>query len=371
MTAVTSTTAAVWRGESGIRLESIDVPPLSGGDALVRVRLATLCGSDRHTVLGHRQQPFPSILGHETVGEIVATGAGVARSVGGDSLAVGDRVIWSVTLPCGSCDRCARGMSAKCRTVRKAGHEALTSSWALSGGYAEHALLPAGLPIAVVPAGLPDSVAAPAARATATVMAAARQVPRLHGATVVVVGAGMLGLTALSLARSRDAARVIAIDPSDERRMLALRFGATDAASAILNLGDVDIDVLFDFAGAIDPIRSGMERLAVGGTLVLAGSVSPTEPLALDPERIVRNLWRIVGVHNYEPGDLVDALAFLETSDHPWHELVADPARLAEVENLLRTPPGSLPRYSVAPSESAPRTWASSHPGTAKPPQLP
>jgi threonine dehydrogenase-like Zn-dependent dehydrogenase len=154
------TVAAVWRGGDDIALESIPVPPLEPGEVLVRVRLATVCGSDRHTVSGRRSQPCPSILGHETVGEIVALGAGGVRAVDERQLQLGQRIIWSVTLPCGTCDRCLAGVTAKCRTVRKAGHEALDSGWRLSGGYAQHVLLPRRLPLAIVDDDLPDAIAA-------------------------------------------------------------------------------------------------------------------------------------------------------------------------------------------------------------------
>ena len=79
---IDTTAAAVWRGGDQIAVERVAVPRLGPGDVLVRVRLATVCGSDRHTVSGRRDQPCPSILGHEAVGEIVAVGeAGDATSM--------------------------------------------------------------------------------------------------------------------------------------------------------------------------------------------------------------------------------------------------------------------------------------------------
>src|ERR1700742_2881788 len=168
---IDKTIAAVWRGDGEIAVEPIDVPRLGLGDVLVRVRLATVCGSDRHTVSGRREQPCPSILGHEAVGEVVAVGEGVRRDVNGRDLHPGQRVIWSITLPCHACDRCRAGFTAKCRTVRKAGHEALDSDWGLSGAYAEYVFLPSKLATAVVDDELSDALAAPAACATATVMA--------------------------------------------------------------------------------------------------------------------------------------------------------------------------------------------------------
>jgi putative phosphonate catabolism associated alcohol dehydrogenase len=346
---VDQTIAAVWRGGTDIALEPVAVPPLSPGDVLVQVRLATVCGSDRHTVSGRRDQPCPSILGHETVGEIIALGAGEARDVDGGILQLGDRVIWSVTLPCGTCDRCRAGVSAKCRTVRKAGHQALDSDWGLSGGYARHVLLPRGLGIAVVDDELNDVVAAPAACATATVMAVVERAGVLSGRRVVVLGAGMLGLGAIAAAASAGAASVTAVDPAAERRDLAQRFGATHVAMSAHDAGTGDI--LLEFSGSSSALQDGLRELDGQGIAVLAGAVAPGAAVALDPERVVRRQLSILGVHNYEPRHLSAALKFLrQTSDRfPWPGLVAQPRPLDDIGKLLIDPPGPLPRYSVAP----------------------
>lgn len=343
------TLAAVWRGDGEIAVEPIAVPQLSSGDVLVRVRLATVCGSDRHTVSGRRDQPCPSILGHETVGEIVALSADDGRDVDGRTLQLGQRVIWSVTLPCGACDRCRAGVSAKCRTVRKAGHEALNSDWGLSGGYAQHVLLPKGLAIAVVDDDLSDAVAAPAACATATVMAVIERAGVLAGRRVVVVGAGMLGLGAIAAADTAGAASVTAVDPAAERRDLATQFGATHVVSSARDAGDSD--VLLEFSGSSSALQDGLGQLDVQGVAVLAGAVTADAAVAFDPERVVRRQLSILGVHNYEPRHLGAALTFLrDTSDrYPWSALVAAPRPLNDLVDLLVNQPGPRPRYSIAP----------------------
>jgi threonine 3-dehydrogenase len=343
------TIAAIWRGGDNITLESVPVPALGSGEVLVRVHLATVCGSDRHTVSGRRVQPCPSVLGHETVGEVVAFGAGGAHAVDTEELRLGQRVIWSVTLPCGSCDRCAAGVTAKCRAVRKAGHEAWDSSWGLSGGYAQHVLLPAGTLIAVVDDALPDALAAPAACATATVMAVVERATPLAGKRVIVVGAGMLGLTAVAAAATSGASSVTAVDPDAERRELAERFGATETLSAMPEVGL--FDVLLEFAGSSAALQAGLRTLDVQGIAVLAGAVAPGAPVALEPEAVVRRHLTISGVHNYEPRHLTQALDFLgQTRErYPWQDLVADPVPLEEIGDLLTAPPGTQPRYSIAP----------------------
>jgi putative phosphonate catabolism associated alcohol dehydrogenase len=341
------TIAAVWRGGDAIALESVAVPTLGPGDVLVRVRFATVCGSDRHTVSGRRDQPCPSILGHETVGEIVAIGER-AYALDGSRLRIGQRVIWSVTLPCGACDRCRRGITAKCRGVRKAGHEALDSDWGLSGGYARHVLLPRGLPIAVVGDELGDALAAPAACATATVMAVNERAGSLAGQRVVVLGAGMLGLTAAAVAAQAGAASLTVVDPSCARREFARQFGATEVRSAAPEAGTCD--VLLEFSGSSAALQNGLAALEIQGVAVLAGSVAPNGAIAVDPESVVRRQLSIHGVHNYEPRHLAAALDFLlQTRERfPWADLVAEPKPLEDIADLLRKPSGPTPREAIA-----------------------
>ncbi|MCW3845129.1 alcohol dehydrogenase catalytic domain-containing protein, partial [Micromonospora yasonensis] len=133
-------------------------------EVLVAVDLATVCGSDLHTVRGRRPSPAPSVLGHEQVGTVVAVGTDAP-------VAPGQRVVWSVTASCGRCARCLRGLPQKCVELRKYGHEPLDEARPLVGGFATHCLLMPGTEIVPVPEEVPDRVASPAACATATVAA--------------------------------------------------------------------------------------------------------------------------------------------------------------------------------------------------------
>lgn len=346
---LTHTRAAIWRGGDDVVVESVPLPAVRTGEVLVRVRLATVCGSDRHTVTGRRPQPCPSILGHETVGEIIALGGDEICAVDGRPVARGMRVIWSVTLPCGTCDRCVAGITAKCRTVRKAGHESFYSAWPLSGGYAEHVVLPRGMPVVVVADDIADTLAAPAACATATVMAVMERALPVAGRRVVVIGAGMLGLTALAAAADLGAAAVTAVDPSGERREIARHFGADATVSSV---SDVEqCDVLLEFSGKSAALQAGLRTLDVSGVAVFAGSVAPDADIAVDPESVVRRHLTLMGVHNYEPRHLLQSLDFLQRSKKrfPWADLVADPVPLDRIAALLLDTPGPKPRYSVTP----------------------
>ncbi|MGW4479983.1 zinc-binding dehydrogenase [Rhodococcus triatomae] len=327
---------AVWTG-AGVELRDVEIPALTDGDLLVRVRLATICGSDLHTVTGRRSAACPSVLGHEAVGVVEAVGGETA------AVSVGDRIVWSVTVACGRCERCRAGRTAKCATVRKVGHEPFEGDWALSGSYAEYIVLPAGTAVVRVPDTVPDAVAAPAACATATVMATLEAAGPLLRRRVLVYGAGMLGVTAAA-ACAEAGARVRITDLHPGRVDLAHRFGGVGDAGGT-------VDVVLDFSGSSDAIAQGLGRLDIGGVLVLAGSVAPGPALTVDPETVVRRHLTITGVHNYEPKHLQQAVDFLERTGavFPWADVVSSPVELDELHYVLAAPPTGMLRSSVTP----------------------
>ncbi|WP_328810437.1 zinc-binding dehydrogenase [Rhodococcus sp. NBC_00294] len=338
------TRAALWTPD-GIDVRTLEIPELAPGEVLVSIDLATVCGSDLHTVSGRRPAPCPSILGHEAIGRIIAFGDGArAISADGAALVAGDRVVWSVTVPCGHCVRCTSGFTAKCLHVRKVGHEPATGEWMLSGSYAQHIVLPRGTAVVPVPESMPDAVAAPAACATATVMAALEAAGNLGRKRVLVMGAGMLGVTAAAASVERGAETVRVIDRDPARQNISRRFGGIDDDGG-------DADVIVDFTGAAAALQSALDRLDIGGRFVLAGSVAPGPPISVDPEAVVRNWWAITGVHNYEPRHLSQAVAFLDATEgrYPWAEVIDTPVPLADLARVLvPTRPGIL-RSSVTP----------------------
>lgn len=227
----------------------------------------------------------------------------------------GDRITWSMLWSCGACPACLKDLPQKCARLFKFGHAGME----LHGGYAEYCLLPAGTSIFRIPESLPDRVAAPSNCATATVASAFRAAGSVAGASVVVRGAGMLGITACAIASSKGAASVTVVEPNSSRREIALRFGAThvEAPGAA--------DVVFEFTGDPESTELALASVATGGQLILAGAVFPARPVALDAEWIVRNLVSIRGVYNYTPADLEEGLRFLAASTLPF-ETLANPA---------------------------------------------
>ena len=345
-----SSKAAVFHGPGeAITIEEFPLPELRSGEALVRVSLCTICGSDLHTFTGRRTTPCPTILGHEIIGRIAALGPDQPLvDLRGRILSVGDRVTWTIAASCGDCFYCGEGLTQKCRDLFKYGHERIAPGHALSGGMAEYCHLSQGTGILAVPDLLSDKIACPVNCATATVAAAVRSAPPIEDRVILIQGAGMLGLTAAAMAGSLGAARVVVSDPDAERLARAAAFAATDTVDASSGgeelkkvVGDLTdgrgADTIFEFCGAPAALEAGLDCLRIGGSYLWAGSVAPSTPLALAPERVVRNLWTISGVHNYTHRDLDSALSFLceHGADHPFEELVEGVYPLSAAQTAL------------------------------------
>jgi putative phosphonate catabolism associated alcohol dehydrogenase len=306
-----------------LELQYFPRPTLASGETLVRITCCTLCGSDLHTYLGNRIGPMPSVLGHEAIGTIVAYGPGDPPCDGnGDSLAIGDRVSWAVAASCGECFFCRHELPQKCAQLFKYGHESCAGAHPLSGGMAEYCYLARGTAIFRVPADIPDAVASSANCATATTAAAIRAAGGCNGKTVLIQGAGLLGLTAAAMARIDGAERVLVADIDSERLATAKRFGADvviDVAHKPESLADAVIaatkdrgaDVIFEMSGSAVAMQQGLPLLRTGGCYILVGAVKPVGTIPLDPEQLVRRIWTLRGVHNYVPTDLATAIDFL------------------------------------------------------------
>lgn len=345
--------AAVWSGpDSGFTLTGQPRPELAPGEVLVRIELATVCGSDVHTISGDRPTPLPTVLGHEAVG-FVEDVAGPAHTVDGLPVEPGQRVTWTIGTSCGSCRRCVRGVPQKCTGVRKYGHEAITDHWRLNGGFATHCHLVGGTGLVAVPESLPAAVAAPANCATATVVCAARRAELSAGDSVIVIGCGMLGLTAVAYARELGAEHVVACDVDESRRELALAFGAT----AVCEPGELaglaekyGADVVIELSGNHRAVQSALDVVGMDGRVALVGSVSPGPRVSFEPNTFVRNLSHVVGSHNYTVADLAEAVRFLDRTPAQglFADLVPDALPLSDIDAAVAAArEGAAPRIAL------------------------
>lgn len=317
--------AQVWQGDKNFELTEVDFPSLKDGEVLVALSAATVCGSDRHTVSGRRAGASPSILGHE--------GAGVVVESRRDGVSEGDRVVFSVTSVCGECRNCQRGLTAKCERVAKVGHERFEEPWLLSGTYATHIHLPAGVTVEQLPEEISFEQASTAGCAIATVMAMIEAAGDLTGRSVLVNGIGMLGITAVVAARSAGANHVIACDPNEDARKLV----ADSADELVAEVVDQTVDVSFELSGVAAGVQTCLDVLDIGGTAVLAGTVAPVTDAALDAEWLVRGWRTITGVHNYEPRHLGQAVRFLAEHGEqlPWDSVLGERYLLSELSQAF------------------------------------
>lgn len=347
-----------------LELREVEIPALGAGEALVRVTLATVCGSDLHTLAGRRATPVPTVLGHEMVGVIEALGPGEPpRDTNGTPLRVGQRVTWSVAAAPARDFFSAHGIPQKSAGLFKYGHERLTPERPLSGGFASHCVLVPGSAVVPVPDGLPDAVVCPANCAVATAVAALRSAGVEAGGCVVVQGAGMLGLHACAIAAAAGVRHIVAVDVRPDRIALAREFGAThlaDGARTGAGLARLaqdltegrGADALLEFTGDTEATEKALDCLRIGGRLILVGAVFPAPPLRLDAERVVRRLLRIEGVHNYTPADLTAAVGFLAAhrDRFPFGRLVEAVFPLPRYEDALRHAVEKRPfRVALAP----------------------
>ena len=345
----TTTRAAVFRGVGlPLELREFPLPGPEGSEVLVEVIACTLCGSDLHSVHGRRTVPVPTILGHEILGKIAAFGPTAARhDAAGEPMNVGDRVTWAIVASCGDCFYCRRALPQKCERQTKYGHEPLRPGSTLTGGLAGHCVLVSGTAIFRVPEHLPDATACPANCATATVAAALEAAGQVAGRSVLVMGCGMLGVTAAAWARSLGAACVIACDVESRRRALAETFGATlvsppDGLSQVVKeaTSGYGVDIALELTGDPAAMETILPLARLGGTLILVGAVFPTRPVPIVPEQIVRRCLTVRGIHNYAPRHLRAALAFLASEpETPFSTLVAGWQPLAALNEILSTSP--------------------------------
>lgn len=309
---------------------------LSPGEVLVRVTCCTICGSDLHTFCGRRTAPRNCVLGHEIIGTIDAWKGPTPEDVEGRKLSVGQRVTWAMAVGCGDCFFCNQQLSQKCERLFKYGHQSPTGE-VPTGGLSQYCILVPGTPIFGVPESLSDFVACPANCATATVSAALRLISQTHtieGSSVLVVGAGMLGLTAAAQLSVAGASQILVADPDLKRLELGRSFGATEcidskdvnSLSTAIDLVTKGrgVDIALDFAGVLPAVETALNSVRVGGCVLLAGSVFPMDELRISPETVVRKMLTIRGLHNYGLTDLKQALKFLERNQtrFPFHNLV-------------------------------------------------
>jgi len=336
-------------------LREYPVPDPEPGAVLVRLTRAGVCGSDLHIWRGEMKDVYGALpkdltFGHEMCGRVARLGAGVSVDANGAPLREGDRVAFLYFFPCGRCPVCLRDEMGSCPRKARANRVAGTPPY-FNNAYGDYYYLRPGGFVFRIPDEVSDDVATPANCALSQVLYGLTRAGVRLGDTVVIQGAGGLGLNAVAVARDLGADRVIVVDRVAARLELARAFGADHTLSlaelatpekriqAVMDLtGGFGADVVADFVGYPEVVPEGLRMLRGGGCYLEVGSIAPGNVFSYDATALVRGNTRIVGASNYSPWALGQALAFLRRNltRFPFAKLVSHVYPFAAITDAFR-----------------------------------
>ena len=352
-------------------LREYRLPDPEPGCVLVKMEVSGICGTDKHTYQGYTGQyggageprpvPFPIIQGHENVGTIAAIGGdGRYDDFEGVSLKVGDRVVVGANVSCGQCYYCRHHFPYYCceKTVDYGNNLSAAQPPHLFGGWAQYLYVVPGSFLVKVPDDLPSDIAVMAEIMAVTVgLDRAKQISAFPSEsfrfddTVVVLGAGPLGLCFVMKARMLGAGNIVAIDLSRYRLDFARKLGAdylidasqTSAPERRQTVRQLThgrgADVVVECAGVPQALAESLELLRVGGLLVEAGNFSDMGEVRISPHRhlCAKNV-RILGVGGEEPAAYGPSLRQMAryTKHYPLKEFVTHRFSLRQVDDAMK-----------------------------------
>jgi 2-desacetyl-2-hydroxyethyl bacteriochlorophyllide A dehydrogenase len=275
--------AAVMRGAHDIVIEEVPYPRLEPEGVIIKVRACGICGSDLH--MYRHGPPVPWRMGHEFSGDVVEAGARVSE------VGVGDRLAAMCGEGCGHCYWCREGQWLKCTEMRLLGY-------GVDGAFAEYVSVP-HLEMGKYAARLPDSltyeVGATAEPLSVALYAVDRSRPRPED-TVVIIGAGVIGLCIVKVLKARGFGNIIL----SGRRAGRLRLARESGAGVVVDAAREDIvarvkkltdgrgaDIVYECAGNAETFRQSLEMVHRGGRVEVVGLYE--EPVTWDPTFIVSN----------------------------------------------------------------------------------
>jgi len=336
-------------------LREYPVPEPEPGAILIRLTRAGVCGSDLHIWRGEMKEVYGALpkdltFGHEMCGRVAKLGAGVGVDANGTPLHEGDRVAFLYFFPCGRCPVCLRDEMGSCPRKARPNRVAGTPPY-FNNAYGDYYYLRPGGFLFRIPDEVSDDIATPANCALAQVLYGLTRAGVRLGDTVVIQGAGGLGLNAVAVARDLGADRVIVLDRVGARLELARAFGADHTLSlaelatpekriqAVMDLtGGFGADVVADFVGYPEVVPEGLRMLRGGGCYLEIGSIAPGNVFSYDATALVRGNTRLVGASNYSPWALGQALSFLRRNltRFPFARLVSHVYPFAAINDAFR-----------------------------------
>jgi threonine dehydrogenase-like Zn-dependent dehydrogenase len=320
--------AAQLVGVQDIRVGELAEPEPAPGQLVVEVAVCGICGFDLDTYREPVSAPRGRVLGHEFSGTVLS-----APDVAG--VDVGDRVVVRPQIPCRVCDRCAAGQFHLC--VRG---PAGMIGFGYDGGFAERVLVPTAArdeTVFLLPRTI-DDLGGALIEPLSVGLRAVKQAGEVADATVLVLGAGMIGLAVTQFLRLRGAGTIVVADSSARRRDAALLLGADQVVDPLVRrvhrAVDGAIDVIIDCEGASDALNDGLRGVRPLGTIVLCAAYRDKAPIAANS--VVGKELAVRGSFAYlaEFPEVIAALAagHIDPSLFVSHELA-----LTDIQQAFRT----------------------------------
>ncbi len=287
-----------------LEIEDLRIDSLAPGDVIVDLDASGLCHSDLNPLEGRSPAPgWPLVTGHEGTGTVLEVGAHV------DRLRVGDRVIGTFVPACGDCRWCLDGQTHLCQAFYAAPTSRLSRAngtpvfaWTGLGAFAEQMVVSQRSLVKVETDLPPEQVALIGCGVTTGVCAVLNTARVTPGSSVVVMGAGGVGQSVVQGARISGASVIVAVDPVESKRAVALQLGATHAFAPDeaeervkdLTAGD-GVDYAFEVAGRADTAGSGFAMLRRGATLTLVGATKAGDKPPWDLKEWMISEKRVIG----------------------------------------------------------------------------
>lgn len=344
--------AAVMREFGGeFEIQQFERPVAEPGGLVVEIESATVCGSDVHAWKGALALPIdpPLILGHEMTGRIVEIGEGADVDSVGQRLAIGDRVVWA-HIPCGHCHECTvEQQPVLCANRYIAYLTDCSVPPHFTGTFAEYGVVRPDAGRVRVPDAVESGWASAGSCALRTVVRALELAgPIDHDDTVVVQGAGPLGLFATALLSLHQPRRLVVVGAPEDRLALAREWGATDTVMVdpaddpqtridqVMSITGRGASVAFELAGAPGAVGEGVQLMARNSRYVVIGTLGGA-PQAVDAARIVTRGITIRGSMTGAIGDYHTAMTFLERyrDRFDWSRMLSAPYRLDQLSEAM------------------------------------
>lgn len=285
-------------------IEEVTLAPPQAGQVEVKIAAVAICHSDIAYMKGAWGGTLPAVYGHEAAGVVQAVGEGVSR------YQIGDRVIVTLIHSCGVCPNCQDAAPAQCEVSVDRDNGPLKTSdggtlhhGMQTGAFAERAVVDQSQ-IVKVPDDISMDVASLLACGVITGVGAALNTAKIRpGSSVVVIGAGGVGLNAIQGAAIAGAARIIAVDLNQDKLDAALEFGATHGVLANKKpFSDVKringgrgVDYVMVAVGSPKAYQTAANYLRIGGTMVMVGMTPSGEPVTYEPVNVAGGSLKMIG----------------------------------------------------------------------------